>query len=94
MDRGAWPFVGGVTYVVFSVSVREERREKTRDDEREEMKKCFLEKCLKTKKSQTKCHIMIRKKNPSDESVLRKFRILPVFSFVFMIRIRFFVPRE
>ena len=40
MDRGAWPFsVGGVTYVVNSVSVREERREKTREDEREEMKK-------------------------------------------------------
>ena len=42
MDRGAWPFVGGVTYVVNSVSVREERREKTREDEREEMKKCFF----------------------------------------------------
>ena len=51
MDRGAWPFVGGVTFVVNSVSVREEGREKTREDEREEMKKCFFfEKCLKTKK--------------------------------------------
>ena len=42
MDRGAWPFVGGVAYVVNSVSVPEERREKTREDEREEMKKCFV----------------------------------------------------
>ena len=39
MDRGAWPFVGGVIHVVNSVSAREERREKTREDEREEMKK-------------------------------------------------------
>ena len=36
MDRGAWPFfVDGVTCLVISVSVCEERREK-REEEREE----------------------------------------------------------
>ena len=44
---------------------------------------------------QTNCHIMIReKKKPSDESFVRKFRILPVFSSMYMIRIRFSCPRE
>ena len=36
----------------------------------------------------------VSKKSPSDEIVVRKFRILPVFSIIYMIRIRIFGPRE
>ena len=79
--------------MVFSVSVRQERREKTREDEREEMK-IFYNVSNKNKKRQTNCYTMIRKKKPSDESFVRKFRIFPVFSIVYMIRIRFSGPRE
>ena len=62
MDRGAWPcFVDGVTCLVNSVSVceekkkREDEREKKREDEREEreMKRGDFskkKKCLKTLK--------------------------------------------
>ena len=34
------------------------------------------------------------KKSRSDELFVRKFRILPVFSNIYMIRIRFFGPLE
>ena len=43
---------------------------------------------------QTNYLIMILKKSPSDETIRSKFRILPVFSIIYMIRIRFFGPRE
>ena len=35
-----------------------------------------------------------KKKKPSDELFVRKFRILPMFSIIYMIRIRIFGPRE
>ena len=37
---------------------------------------------------------MAREKSPSDELLVRKFRMLPVFTIIYMIRIRIFGPRE
>ena len=53
-----------------------------------------LKNVSKPKIRQTNYLLMIRKKIPSDEVFVRKFRFLPVFSIVYLIRIRIFGPRE
>ena len=120
MDHGAWPcFVDGVTCLVNSVSVCEEKkkREDEREEKREKMKKKRekMNEIMKRDKDERKSFFFAknvsRPSNPPDElaqNVSKKnpFRTnyssffsakvqnLAVFSFIYMIRIRFFGPQE
>ena len=116
MDRGAWPFfVDGVTCLVNSVSVNEEKRGERREERRSrgQEKRRAIE-----KRNERKDNFFKKKKNvsrpsnPPDElaqnvSKKKKIpfgRIIPPFfykssesgrfSFIYMIRIRFFGPGE
>ena len=58
--------------------MREQGREEKNEEKREAM---ILLRSVSRKIRQTNCLAMIRKKSPSDELFVRKFRILPVFFF-------------
>ena len=62
-----------------------------REDERRDDS---VQQCLKTKNPPDELAHEDSEKSPANESFVRKFRILPVFSVIYMIRIRFFGPRE
>ena len=72
---------------------RQERRQEKMKDEGWGF---FFEKCIKTKETPDELshNDSKKKKKPSDESFVRRFRILPVFSIMYMIRIRFSGPRK
>ena len=70
---------------------RKERIERERHYEKRQRD----EKCLKPEKTrQTKCLMVILKKSPLDALFVRTFRILPVFSIIYLIRIRIFGSRK
>ena len=65
---------------------RDERREI--EMKREERRNDFVEKCIKPRKSARRfSSTCFEQKSPSDEFFVEKFRILPVFSIIYMIRI-------
>ena len=68
------------------IEMREERVIMRRDRE--------LKNVWKIQVRQTNYLTMILKKSPSDELFVKKFRILLVFSIIYLIRIRIFGPRE
>ena len=65
-----------------------------REREKERGKEKELKNVAKPKKTPDELSRSDSKKSPSDEIFVRKLRILPVFSIIYMIRIRFFGPRE
>ena len=71
-----------------------EKREDEREDEREERRYDVVEKRLKPKNPPDEKAHHDSKKCPPDELFVRKFRISPVFSIIYMVRIRIFGPRE
>ena len=117
MDRGAWPcFVDGVTCLVNSVSVCEEKkkRERMKEKRREKMKGRMKEKMKRREKKEKMIFFKknvsepsnppdelaqnVSKKNPRRTNYFSifsaKVQNLAVFSFIYMIRIRFFGPQE
>ena len=101
MDRGAWPFfVDGVTCLVISVSVCEEKREERREDQGIKGDFFFKKKMFprpSTPPDELAQNVSEKKKpfRTNYSSIfLQKFRIWPFFSFIYMIRIRFFWARR
>ena len=107
MDHGAWPFfVDGVTCLVKEKKMREDEREKKTEEmkekRRDKMKKkrwFFLEKNVSGPSNPPdELAQNVSKKNPFQTNYSSifsaKVQNLAVFSFIYMIRIRFFGPQE